>query len=165
MTAATVPFSTAGAAPRPSATPLARAAAGALLLSATGLAWLMVGVFQTLVPPVALFVALGAGFAAAILRGGRRAPALAVAYGLAFAGLNGPHAAAELAQPTGTSFAPVLLAAAGAAVALFAGAGALGAGTRRPRWLPRRSPRSSAPGAVRRRSPPRPARPAPTCPA
>ncbi len=135
MTAAAAPLSAALPTPRRPATPLAHTAAGALLLSAAGLAWLMVGVFGLLIPPVALFVALGAGFAVAILRGGRRAPALAVVYGLAFAALNGTHAAAELAQPAGTTFAPVLLAALGAAVALCAGAGALAVGDRRPRWL------------------------------
>jgi plastocyanin len=135
MTAATAPLPIAPAAGRTPVAPLAHAAAGALLLSAAGLAWLMVGVFGALVPPVALFVVLGAGFAVAILRGGRRTPALAVLYGLAFAALNGSHAAAELAQPTGTTFAPVLLAAAGAAVALLAGAGALAVGPRRPGWL------------------------------
>jgi plastocyanin len=135
MTAATAPFPAAPAAARLPASPLARAAAGGLLHSTAGLAWLMVDVFGVLVPPVALFAALGAGFAAVILRGGRRAPALAVVYGLAFAALNGPHVVAELAQPTAIAFAPVLLAAAGAAVALLAGAGALAAGPRRPGWL------------------------------
>ena len=133
MTATIAPLpTTVGRSP---AAPLAYAAAGALLLSAAGLAWLMLGVFGALVPPVALFVLLGIGFAVAILAGWRRAPGLAVAYGVAFAALNGAHAAAELAQPTGTSFAPVLLAAIGAAVALVAGVGALVAGARRPRWL------------------------------
>jgi plastocyanin len=135
MTAATAPIEIARPVRRAPATPFARTAGGGLLLSAAGLAWLMIGVFGVLVPPVALFAILGAGFAIPILRGGRRAPALAVVYGLAFAALNGPHVAAELAQPTGTTFAPVLLAGAGALVALLAGIGALTVGARRPGWL------------------------------
>jgi plastocyanin len=141
MTAASIPLTTPPRAARAPLSALNKLTAGLLLVAGALLVYMMVAVFGSVIPPFVVFIVLGVVGAAAILRGRRWAPVLALLYGALFLAVNGHPIASELSQPGGATFVPVLLCAATALLSLALGGAALARNLRQgvsapaPRWL------------------------------